>query len=91
MESRCNFASTKLLETRLCVSYVVVRSNISAIWLMLVIKSSGSLSDCLIKKHDSIPPLNSNGNIISDDKQNAELLNDFFASCWNSLEQPLTE
>ena len=43
------------------------------------------------KKQDSIPPLNSNGNIISDDKQKAELLNDFFASCWNSLEQPLTE
>ena len=43
------------------------------------------------KKQDSIPPLNSNGNIISDDKQKAEILNNFFASCWNSLEQPLTE
>ena len=28
---------------------------------------------------------------MSDDKQKAEVLNDFFASCWNTLEQPLTE
>ena len=42
-------------------------------------------------KQDFIPPLNSDGNIISDDKQKAEILNDFFASCWNYLEQPLTE
>ena len=45
----------------------------------------------LHKNQESIPPLNSNGIIVSDDMQKAEILNVFFASCWNSQEQPLAE
>ena len=43
------------------------------------------------KNQESIPPLHSNGTIVSEDKQKAEILSDFFASCWNSQEQPLAE
>ena len=45
----------------------------------------------LNKNQESIPPLHSNGAIVSEDKQKAEILSDFFASCWNSQEQPLAE
>ena len=63
------------------VSYAIGRSSISAIY---VLKSVRLL-------HKNQESLNSNGIIVSDDKQKAEILNDFFASCWNSQEQPLAE
>ena len=45
----------------------------------------------LNKKRQTIPTLHCDDQIISDDKQKAEILNTFFAGCWNSVEQPLDE
>ena len=45
----------------------------------------------LNKNREAIPALHSGDSIVSDDKGKADLLNAFFASCWSSTEQPLTE
>ena len=45
----------------------------------------------LNKNRQTIPSLHCDDQIISDNKQKAEILNTFFASCWNSMEQPLDD
>ena len=43
------------------------------------------------KNRSTIPQLLHCDQLVSDDKHKADILNDYFASCWNTLEKPLDE
>ena len=45
----------------------------------------------LNKNRETIPALQHENHTVTEDTDKASLLNTFFASCWNTVEQPLTE
>ena len=45
----------------------------------------------LLKNRGTIPALQYHDCTVSQDSEKADVLNEFFASCWNTVEQPLSE
>ena len=67
---------------------MITRSNIST---ALQIVTTNNFGKKLNKNRNTIPTLHFNDSVASEDKEKADMLNKFFASCWNSAEDPITE